>query len=476
MATGLPPCFTTRSKAAISGAGGKRLSPCGSQQFDHRPLRRAGVPFARGIWRSCVRTILRRARKFRGRLCPRENRPANSCSALIRISDGRSRPAPWRCFPDGDARSGAGGWDTRRGSSTRNLVTGKIEAHAGDAVVLATGGYVECFLPFDQCPRLQTSPRPIAPIERRALRQPCFTQIHPTCIPVSGANQSKLTLMSESLRNDGRVWFRKRKGDKRPPKEIPELNAIIISSENIELRKSRPARHLFPGREKRSAMKGAAVGRKAGVAFTSISRMQSLAWRTRSERYGNLFHIYEKITGEDAYDEPMGLSGGPLHDGGLLVGIQLMQQHPGVARHRRSEFSDHGANGSAPQRALQGSGPMVLRPALHAAGLSSGPDRQTAGDRSLGIPKGGRGRSVRAPTGCSEQGQAFGGFIPSRAGSYPWDNAGWRKWRGLREALAWIPEMREQFWREVRVPGDGEEFNQSLERAGRIADFWSSRS
>jgi succinate dehydrogenase / fumarate reductase, flavoprotein subunit len=361
-----------------------------------------------------------------------------------------------------------------KGIITRNLVTGKIEAHAGDAVVLATGGYGNVFYLSTNARGCNVTATYRAYKKGALFANPCFTQIHPTCIPVSGENQSKLTLMSESLRNDGRVWVPKQAGDKRPPEQIPEAERDYYLERKYPSFGNLAPRDIASRAAKEACDEGRGVGESGrGVYLDFADAIARLGESTIRERYGNLFHIYEKITGENAYRRPMRIYPAVHYTmGGLWVDYNLMSNVPGLHVIGEANFSDHGANRLGASALMQGlaDGYFVLPytlPAYLAPQIGKRPSvdrpefRQAEND-------------VRART---EKMLAINGTrsvdsFHRELGLLLWDKCGMaRNAAGLREALARIPQLREEFWSDVRVLGDGEALNQSLERAGRVADF-----
>ena len=263
--------------------------------------------------------------------------------------------------------------DTPKESSRADLVTGEIRAHAGDAVVLATGGYGNVFYLSTNASGCNVTATCRAYKKGALFANPCYTQIHPTCIPVTGEHQSKLTLMSESLRNDGRVWVPKQqRGLRKTAERDSRSRARLLSRTKIsELRQSRAARHFFARAPRKFATKGAASVR-AGAEFISISPTPSnaSAKNTIRERYGNLFDMYEKITGENAYKQPMRIYPAVHYTmGGLWVDYNLMSNIPGLARDRRSEFFRSRRESPRRQRAHARLGRRLFRVALHAAEL-----------------------------------------------------------------------------------------------------------
>jgi succinate dehydrogenase / fumarate reductase flavoprotein subunit len=361
-----------------------------------------------------------------------------------------------------------------KGIITRNLVTGKIEAHAGDAVVLATGGYGNVFYLSTNARGCNVTATYRAYKKGALFANPCFTQIHPTCIPVSGENQSKLTLMSESLRNDGRVWVPKQAGDKRPPEQIPEAERDYYLERKYPSFGNLAPRDISSRAAKEVCDEGRGVGDSGrGVYLDFGDAIARLGESTIRERYGNLFHIYEKITGENAYRRPMRIYPAVHYTmGGLWVDYNLMSNLPGLHVIGEANFSDHGANRLGASALMQGlaDGYFVLPytlPAYLAPQIGKRPSVDRPEFRQAE-------NEVRART---EKMLAINGTrsvdsFHRELGLLLWDKCGMaRNAAGLREALARIPQLREEFWGDVRVLGDGEALNQSLERAGRVADF-----
>ena len=361
-----------------------------------------------------------------------------------------------------------------KGIITRSLVTGKIEAHSGDAVVLATGGYGNVFYLSTNARGCNVTATYRAYKKGALFANPCYTQIHPTCIPVSGAHQSKLTLMSESLRNDGRVWVPKKPGDKRAPKQIPEDERDYYLERKYPSFGNLAPRDISSRSAKEVCDEGRGVGESGrGVYLDFADAIARLGEKTIRERYGNLFHIYEKITGENAYERPMRIYPAVHYTmGGLWVDYNLMSNIPGLHVIGEANFSDHGANRLGASALMQGLAdgyfvlpytlPVYLAPQIGKRPSTDHPEFRKAESE------------VRARTEklLAINGKRCVDSFHRELGLLLWDKCGMaRNAAGLREALGRIPGMREEFWRDVRVPGDGEDFNQSLERAGRVADF-----
>jgi succinate dehydrogenase / fumarate reductase flavoprotein subunit len=361
-----------------------------------------------------------------------------------------------------------------KGIVTRSLVSGKIESHAGDAVVLATGGYGNVFYLSTNARGCNVTATYRAYKKGALFANPCYTQIHPTCIPVSGEHQSKLTLMSESLRNDGRVWVPKNPGDKRPPSQIPEDERDYYLERKYPSFGNLAPRDISSRAAKEVCDEGRGVGESGrGVYLDFADAIARVGENTIRERYGNLFHIYEKITGENAYERPMRIYPAVHYTmGGLWVDYNLMSNVPGLHVIGEANFSDHGANRLGASALMQGlaDGYFVLPytlPAYLAGQIGKRP--KTDHPEFLKAESDVRARTERL---LAINGKRSVDSFHRELGLLLWDKCGMaRNAAGLTEALAKIPTLREEFWRDVRVPGDGEEFNQSLERAGRVADF-----
>ena len=361
-----------------------------------------------------------------------------------------------------------------KGIVVRDMVTGEISCHAADAVALGTGGYANVY-------DLSTNARgcnvtaAYRAYKRGALfANPCYTQIHPTCIPVSGDYQSKLTLMSESLRNDGRVWVPKKKGDTRKPHEIPEDERDYYLERKYPSYGNLAPRDISSRSAKEVCDEGRGVGPGGqGVYLDFSDSINRLGLTTIQERYANLFEMYERITGEDAYKTPMRIYPA-LHYtmGGLWVDYNLMSNIPGLHVIGEANFSDHGANRLGASALMQGlaDGYFVL-PYTIGAYLADVRDQRPSADQKefQEVKKEVEDRTNRL---ISIQGERTVQSIHKELGKLMWDKAGMaRNKQGLEEAIVRIPEIREEFWKNVRVPGSGEALNQELEKAGRLADF-----
>ena len=360
------------------------------------------------------------------------------------------------------------------GIVTRDLVSGAIESHAADAVILATGGYGNVFYLSTNAKGCNVTATWRAHKRGAGFANPCFTQIHPTCIPVTGEHQSKLTLMSESLRNDGRVWVPLRAGDQRPPAQIPEaerdyyLERRYPSFGNLVPRDvaSRAAKAVCD--DNRGVGPG---GRGVFLDFSdAISRQGEAVVR---ERYGNLFDMYERITAENPYKVPMRIYPAVHYTmGGLWVDYNLMSTIPGLFVLGEANFSDHGANRLGASALMQGlaDGYFIIPYTIGTYLAGSKPGSGSADQPEFGAAK--AQVKERANRLLAGKGRRTATSFHRELGKLLWENCGMaRTAAGLKQALGRIPELREQFWRDVAVPGDREELNQSLETAGRVGDF-----
>jgi len=361
-----------------------------------------------------------------------------------------------------------------KGIVVRDMVTGKISSYAADCVILATGGYGNVFYLSTNAKGCNATAIFRAYKKGALFANPCYTQIHPTCIPVSGDYQSKLTLMSESLRNDGRVWVPKKKGDNRPPQEIPDGDRDYYLERKYPSYGNLAPRDISSRAAKQACDDGRGVGPGGlGVYLDFADAIKRLGENVVRERYSNLFDMYNQITGENAYQTPMRIFPAVHYTmGGLWVDYNLMSNVPGLFVLGEANFSDHGANRLGASALMQGlaDGYFVIpytignylapqigkRPSTDHADFKKA-EEEVRGrvNRLLGIK--GR-RSVDS--------------FHRELGMLMWDLCGMaRTEKSLKRALNRIPTLREEFWKDLRVTGANEEFNQSLEKAGRVADF-----
>ncbi|MCW3814964.1 fumarate reductase/succinate dehydrogenase flavoprotein subunit [Micromonospora sp. DR5-3] len=363
-----------------------------------------------------------------------------------------------------------------RGIVVRDLVTGEITTELADAVVLASGGYGNVFYLSTNAKGCNVTASWRAHRKGAHFANPCYTQIHPTCIPVSGDHQSKLTLMSESLRNDGRVWVPKAKGDNRAPKDIPEderdyyLERIYPSFGNLVPRDiaSRAAKNVCD--------EGRGVGPGGlGVYLDFADAIQRLGRKAIEAKYGNLFEMYERITGDDPYEVPMRIYPAVHYTmGGLWVDYDLQSSIPGLFVIGEANFSDHGANRLGASALMQGlaDGYFVLPNTLPNYLANAGSFEKV--DASHPDVVAARAAvEERIQKLLSINGDRTVDSFHRELGQIMWEHCGMERTEaGLRKAIDEIRALREQFWQRVRVPGDGEGLNQSLEKAGRVADFF----
>jgi succinate dehydrogenase / fumarate reductase, flavoprotein subunit len=361
-----------------------------------------------------------------------------------------------------------------KGIVVRDMVTGKISSHAADTVVLATGGYGNVFYLSTNAKGCNVTATYRAHKKGAFFANPCYTQIHPTCIPVAGEYQSKLTLMSESLRNDGRVWAPKNKGDKRPPAQIPEDERDYYLERKYPSFGNLAPRDISSRAAKQVCDDGRGVGDSGlGVYLDFGDAIKRLSEPVIRERYGNLFDMYHKITDEDAYKTPMRIFPAVHYTmGGLWVDYNLMSNLPGLHVAGEANFSDHGANRLGASALMQGlaDGYFVLPSTISVylatqAGKkvnANAPEFKKAEEDVLNRTK--RLLGIR--------GKKTVDHFHRELGLLMWDKCGMaRNDAGLRDALKRIPELREEFWENVNVLGGEGELNQSLEKAGRVADF-----
>ena len=361
-----------------------------------------------------------------------------------------------------------------RGIVARDLITGEIRSRSGDAVVLATGGYGPVFYLSTNAVGCNVTATFRAWKQGAAFANPCYTQIHPTCIPVSGEHQSKLTLMSESLRNDGRVWVPRQRGDGRPPGSIPEEERDYFLERKYPSFGNLAPRDIASRAAKEVCDEGRGVGSGGlGVYLDFADAVERQGRETIAERYGNLFDMYRKITGEDAYRRPMRIFPAVHYTmGGLWVDYNLMSTIPGLFVLGEANFSDHGANRLGASALMQGLAdgyfilPYTLGDYIARAGK---------GDSGTGGPVWSRAEArVRDRL---EHLLGIGGGRTARSfhrqlGRIVWDHCGMaRSRKSLERALTDIPSLREEFHRDLRVPGRVEGLNPALEYAARVSDF-----
>lgn len=360
------------------------------------------------------------------------------------------------------------------GIVVRDLTTGRIDAVTGDAVVLATGGYSNVYYLSTNASGSNVTAAWRAHKRGAFFANPCYTQIHPTCIPVTGDYQKKLTLMSESLRNDGRIWVPIQKGDKRPPDQIPENERDYYLERKYPSFGNLAPRDIASRAAKQVCDDGRGVGPTGlGVYLDFADARKRLGNHGIAQRYGNLFDMYHEITGEDPYKVPMRIYPA-LHYtmGGLWVDYNLMSNLPGLFVLGEANFSDHGANRLGASALMQGLAdgyfiaPYTIGNYLATAKEAKIPTDHPECKRTLEDVR----NRVNKLLGV--KGKKSAASFHKELGSQMWELCGMaRNENGLKQLLSKIPALREEFWKNVSVPGSGEDLNQALEYAGRVADF-----
>jgi succinate dehydrogenase / fumarate reductase flavoprotein subunit len=362
-----------------------------------------------------------------------------------------------------------------RGIIARNLITGEIERHFGHAVVLASGGYGNVFYLSTNAMGCNVTAGWKAYKKGAFFGNPCFTQIHPTCIPISGDHQSKLTLMSESLRNDGRVWVPKKKDDPRKPQDIPEEERDYFLERRYPAFGNLVPRDVASRAIKERCDAGYGVGTSKQAAYLDFAAsIKRLGESVVSEKYGNLFEMYEKITGENPYKVPMRIYPAIHYTmGGIWVDYNLMTTVPGLYALGECNFSDHGANRLGASALMQGlaDGYFVL-PYTIGAYLADEIATKPIPTDHPAFAEAEKAVKDRIEKLMSVKGKTSVEHFHKRLGKIMWNNCGMaRNEKGLLEAKAAVRALREEFWKDVRVLGTDKEFNPDLEKAGRVADF-----
>jgi succinate dehydrogenase / fumarate reductase, flavoprotein subunit len=361
-----------------------------------------------------------------------------------------------------------------KGITVRDLMTGEVRTHVGDAVVLATGGYVNVFYLSTNAMGCSVTANWRAHKKGAYFANPCYTQIHPTCIPQSGEHQSKLTLMSESLRNDGRCWAPKKAGDNRPANQIPEEDRDYYLERKYPSYGNLAPRDIASRAAKEQCDDGRGVGPGGrGVNLDFADSIKRLGEDTIRERYGNLFEMYEKITDENAYKVPMRMYPAPHYSmGGLWVDYNCESNVPGLFVLGEANFSVHGANRLGASALMQGlaDGYYVIPYTIANYLAKTKPGTVKADHPECK-------KSIEDVNGATKKilgvnGKKTVSEFHRELGKIMWENVGMaRSEASLKDAIKRIPELREEFWKNVKVTGSGAELNQQLENAGRVADF-----
>lgn len=383
-----------------------------------------------------------------------------------------------------------------RGIIARNLITGKLERHFGHAVLLCTGGYGNVFYLSTNAMGSNVTAAWKAHKKGAFFANPCFTQIHPTCIPVSGDHQSKLTLMSESLRNDGRIWVPKKKGDARPANDIPEDERDYYLERRYPAFGNLVPRDVASRAAKERCDAGYGVGpskmavyldyasaferygqieaAKQGLVDPDKETIKRLGKEVVKEKYGNLFDMYEQITGENPYETPMRIYPAVHYTmGGLWVDYDLMTTVPGLYALGECNFSDHGANRLGASALMQGlaDGYFVI-PYTIGSYLSKEISTKAIPTDHPAFEEAERNTQAQIDRLLNVKGSRSVDYYHKKLGKITWDKCGMaRNEQGLKEAIGEIKALREEFWQNVRVPGEQYELNPELEKAGRLADF-----
>jgi succinate dehydrogenase / fumarate reductase flavoprotein subunit len=448
-----------------------RLAECSNLIIDHCVAQ--GIPFARdygGLLANRSFGGAQVSRTFYARGQTGQQLLLGAYSSLSRqIADGKVEMYPRREMLDLVLVNGHA-----KGIVVRNLITGELERHAADAVVLATGGYGNVFFLSTNAMGSNVSANFAAYRKGAFFANPCFTQIHPTCIPVHGTYQSKLTLMSESLRNDGRVWVPKIPGDKRPPHQIPEGERDYYLENKYPSFGNLVPRDVASRNAKEQCDAGKGVGDTGLAVYLDFSEaIKRDGEAVIRKKYGNLFQMYEKITADDPYRTPMMIYPAVHYTmGGLWVDYNLMSNVPGLFVLGEANFSDHGANRLGASALMQGlaDGYFVLPYTIggYLAGHAKG-QLSTSDGAFVETEKKVRDRIDKL---LAINGKRTVDDFHRRLGQILWEYCGMaRNNAGLEKARGEIRQLKGEFWEDAMVPGGGDAFNQSLEKAGRVADF-----
>ncbi|MEK7389061.1 MAG: fumarate reductase/succinate dehydrogenase flavoprotein subunit, partial [Elusimicrobiota bacterium] len=361
-----------------------------------------------------------------------------------------------------------------RGIICRNLVTGAVEKYSGDAVLLCTGGYGNVFYLSTNANSCNVTATWRAYKRGAAFANPCYTQIHPTCIPVSGTHQAKLTLMSESLRNDGRVWVPKKKNDDRAPRDIPEDERDYYLERKYPAFGNLVPRDIASRAAKQMTDDGRGVGStRLAVYLDFADAIKRIGREQVSQKYGNLFEMYEHITAENPYAQPMRIYPAVHYTmGGLWVDYNLMTTIPGLFCLGEANFSDHGANRLGASALMQGLADGYFVVPYTIGGYLDGSKLGKVTVEHASFAEAAKDVDARTKALLAVKGKRTSQDFHRQLGRVMWDNVGMaRNAKGLSSAVAQIPAIRDEFWKNLTVTAGAAEFNQTLERAGRVADF-----
>jgi succinate dehydrogenase / fumarate reductase flavoprotein subunit len=432
-----------------------------------------GVPFAReygGLLANRSFGGAQLSRTFYARGQTGQQLLLGAYSALMRqVAAGKVKMFPRREMLDIVVANGQA-----RGIVTRNLVSGELERHAGHAVLLCTGGYGNVYFLSTNAKACNVTATYRAYKRGAFFANPCFTQIHPTCIPVHGTYQSKLTLMSESLRNDGRVWVPKNAGDKRPPSQIPESERDYFLERKYPSFGNLVPRDVASRNSKEQCDQGKGVGATGLAVYLDFADAITRDGRASIEKkYGNLFQMYDKISGQDPYQTPMMIYPAVHYAmGGLWVDYNLMSTLDGLFVLGEANFSDHGANRLGASALMQGLADGYFVIPYTIGGYLAGSRFEAAGTDHAAFADTERQARDQVQKLLSVRGKRTVDDFHRRLGLIMWDYCGMsRNNAGLEKARTLIQELRAEFWKNVLVPGTEADLNQSLEKAGRVADF-----
>ncbi|OIO04855.1 MAG: succinate dehydrogenase flavoprotein subunit [Elusimicrobia bacterium CG_4_10_14_0_2_um_filter_56_8] len=448
-----------------------RLAQISNQIIDHCAA--IGVPFGReysGLLSNRSFGGAQVSRTFFSRGQTGQQLLLGAYSAMMRqVAAGTVTIVPRREMVDVVVKGGRA-----RGVTVRNLVTGDLESYSGHAVLLCTGGYANVFSLSTNAGSCNVSAAWSAYKKGAGFANPCFTQIHPTCIPRSGDHQSKLTLMSESLRNDGRVWVPKNKGDHRPPAEIPEAERDYYLERRYPAFGNLVPRDIASRAAKTVADSGFGVGATGQSVYLDFrDAIKRKGADKVKDAYGNLFDMYYQITDENAYETPMRIYPAPHYSmGGLWVDYNLMTTVPGLFALGEANFSDHGANRLGASALMQGLADGFFIAPSTVSGYLGAAKFEAATTLDKEFSDSAKQTQEKVNRLLSIKGQKTPSELHRQLGNVMWSDVGMsRTEASLKKALKKIPEIREEFWKNVMIPGADKDMNQSLEKAMKVADF-----